>query len=156
MSDSPESRLKTLGLTLAEPPRPVARYVPFVRSGGQIYISGQLPTDENGPIWRGKVGVDFSVEEGQRAARAAGLNMLSVLRLAAGGSLDKVARVVRLCGYINAPADFEQQPSVMNGCSDLMVEVFGEEKGLHARTAIGVGSLPFNVAIEVDGIFELA
>ncbi|MCP1335249.1 RidA family protein [Futiania mangrovi] len=155
MSSSTEARLKALGITLGEPAKPVARYVPFVTTGKLVFVSGQVPTDANGVAFRGKLGADYTTEQGIEAARAAGINMLSVLKAACAGDLDRVARVVRLCGYINAVPEFEQQPHVMNGCSNLMVDVFGEEKGLHARTAIGVGSLPFNTAVEVDGIFEL-
>lgn len=148
-----ESRLTELGITLPNPPAPVASYVPFVISGNQVHVSGQISVDAQGGI-KGKLGHDIEVEEGQAAAKLCALNLLAQVRAACGGDLDKVKRVVKIGGFVNVTPDFDPIPIVMNGCSDLMVQVFGEA-GRHARSAVGVANLPLNFAVEADGIFEI-
>ncbi|KAF0104575.1 MAG: endoribonuclease L-PSP [Hyphomonadaceae bacterium] len=147
-----EMRLIELGITLPSPPLPVASYVPFVRSGNQIYVSGQVSMAPDGGI-KGKLG-ELDIETGKSAARLCGLNLLAQLKMACDGDLDRLVRVVKLNGFVNVLSDFDAIPMVINGCSDLMVEVFGEA-GKHARSAVGVANLPLGFAVEVDGIFEI-
>ncbi|MCL1628827.1 MULTISPECIES: RidA family protein [Roseinatronobacter] len=154
MSNPIESRIAELGLTLPDAPAPAANYVPFVQSGSLVFISGQISSGPDGLIC-GTLGVDTSVEDGVNAARACGLALISQLRAACGGDLTRVKRVVKLTGFVNCAADFTDQPKVVNGCSDLMVAVFGEA-GRHARAAVGAPSLPLGVAVEIEGIFEIA
>jgi enamine deaminase RidA (YjgF/YER057c/UK114 family) len=149
-----EARLAELNITLPTPPPAVASYVPFVIVGGLVHISGQVSVDASGGI-KGKLGKDVSLERGQAAARLCGLNMLAQLKAACGGDLDRVIRAVKLGGFVNATTDFDPIPQVINGCSDLMVEVLGED-GKHARAAVGVANLPMGFAVEVDGIFAIA
>jgi len=148
-----EARLEELGITLPEAPVPQANYVPYRRSGNQVFIAGQVsaPTETAA---RGKVGVDLSIEEGYAAARLCGLNILAQLHAAVGDDIDR-AKAIKLGGFVNAPADFTGPPAIINGTSDLMVEVFGEEAGKHARFAVAVASLPGGAAVEVDAIFEI-
>ena len=153
MNNVIEMKLKTLGISLPDAPSPAANYVPFVISGKQIYVSGQVSSDSNGFIC-GKLGLNMSVEEGYKAARNCGLALLAQLKLACNGDLDKVSRVIKLVGFVNCAQDFIDQPKVINGASDLMAEVF-EDNGKHARSAVGTVSLPLGVAVEVEGIFEL-
>ena len=149
-----EARLSALDIALPEPFAPVANYAPFVVSGGLAFIAGQVPV-ENGEVrYIGKLGARFDVEEGQAAARLCGLNLLAQLKAACGGDLDRVVRGVKLGVFVNASESFTRQPEVANGASDLMVDVFGDA-GRHARFAVGAGSLPRGVAVEVDGIFEI-
>ena len=148
-----DERLKELGIELPNPPAPVASYVPFVQTGNQVLISGQISIAADGGI-KGKLG-DLTLEEGQAAAKLCALNLLAQLKAACGGDLDRVVRVVKLGGFVNVKPDFAAIPAVINGCSDVMVEVFGE-KGKHARYAVGVANLPLDFAVEVDGIFEIA
>ena len=152
MASAIEARLSALNLTLPDAPAPAANYVPFVRSGTQIFVSGQVSSGPDGFI-KGKLGADMSVEEGAAAARRCGLALIAQAR-AAVGDLDKIKRVVKLVGFVNSTADFTDQPKVVNGCSDLMVEVFGEA-GRHARSAVSAASLPFGVAVEIEAIFEV-
>ncbi|PVM94117.1 RidA family protein [Caulobacter endophyticus] len=147
-----EERLAGLGITLPEPVAPVANYVPFVRSGNLVHISGQISIDPTGGI-KGTVGVDVDLETAQKAARLCGVNLLAQIK-AAVGDLDKVARVVKLGGFVQAGPDFIDIPKVINGCSDLMVEVFGDA-GRHARSAVGVYKLPLGFAVEVDAVVEV-
>ena len=140
-----EVRLKSLGIELPSASAPQANYVPFTRSGSTVYLSGQLPLWNGERRHVGKVGAGISIQEAQQAARLCGLNLIAQLRAACEGNLDRVVRVLRLGGYVNAIPEFEQGPAVINGCSDLFVEVFGDA-GRHARSAIGVGSLPFGVS----------
>lgn len=147
-----EARLKDLNITLPDAPAPAANYVPFVQTGNLVFVSGQISAGENGLI-TGKLGADLDVEAGQAAARRCGLALIAQLK-AAIGDLDRVVRVVKLGGFVNSTADFTDQPKVVNGCSDLMVEVFGDA-GRHARAAVSAGSLPLGVAVEVDAIFEV-
>ena len=149
-----EARLQELGVVLPTPPAPVASYVPFVQAGGLVHISGQVSIDATGGV-KGKLGAGLSLEQGQAAARLCGLNLLAQLKAACGGDLDRLARVVKLGGFVNVAPDFDPIPAVVNGCSDLMVEVFGEA-GRHARSAVGVANLPLGFAVEVDGIFAIA
>jgi len=149
-----EQRLIELGLTLAEPASPVANFVPYVMTSNLVFISGQIPLKDGRADFVGKLGEAFGIEQGQKAARACALNVLSVVRKACGGDLNRVVRCVRLGGFVNSTPQFVQQSAVMNGASDLIVSVLGDE-GRHARTAVGVNSLPFGVAVEVDAIFEI-
>jgi len=148
-----EARLQELGVNLPTPPAPVASYVPFVIVGSLVHVSGQVSVDASGGI-KGKLGRDIEVEEGQAAARLCGLNLLAQVKAACGGDLDRVKRVVKLNGFVNVTPDFSPIPQVMNGCSDLMVSVFGD-LGKHARSAVGQANLPLDFAVEVDGIFEI-
>ncbi len=150
-----ETRLQQLGLDLGTPAAPAANYVPYVISGNQVFISGQIPMSDDGLQFQGKVGSDLTLNQGQEAAKLCALNILAQLKNACDGDLDRVTRCVKLGGFVNAGADFDQHPAVINGASDLMVEVF-DEIGRHARFAMGAASLPFNVAVEVDAIFEIA
>lgn len=149
-----DARLKDLAIALPTPPAPVASYVPFVIVGGLVHISGQVSIDAQGGV-KGKLGKDLTLEQGQAAARLCGLNMLAQLRAACEGDLDRVIRAVKLGGFVNVAPDFDPIPLVVNGCSDLMVEVFGDA-GRHARSAVGVANLPLGFAVEVDGVFAIA
>jgi enamine deaminase RidA (YjgF/YER057c/UK114 family) len=151
---SAEERLRKLGIELPPPPKPVAVYIPAVRSGNTLYASGHGPRRANGELIQGKVGADLTLEQGYEAARVVGLNVLSSIR-ATLGSLDKVARLVKVLGMVNCTPDFAKQPQVINGFSELMVEVFGETHGKGARSAVGMGSLPSNIAVEIEAIFEV-
>jgi enamine deaminase RidA (YjgF/YER057c/UK114 family) len=144
-----ENRLAELGITLPEPAAPVAAYVPVVVSGGVAYVSGQVSMAA-GALIKGRLGEDMSVDQGVEAARACGLMILAQLK-GALGSLDRIERIVKLGGFVNSAADFTDQPKVINGASELMVAVFGDP-GKHARSAVGVPSLPLGVAVEVDAI----
>ena len=150
---SAEDKVKELGLDLSSPSAPVAAYVPAVRTGDLVFLSGAIPVRADGSRIEGKVGAGLTVEQGYDAARLTAVGLLARLR-AEIGSLDKVRRIVKLTGFINAPPEFTQHPQVMNGASDLMGEVFGDA-GKHARAAVGMGSLPFNVAIEIELIAEV-
>ena len=155
MSSSPEQRLADLGITLPTPAAPVANYVGTVRSGNLLILSGQLCFGSDGKLSAtGKLGAGVSTEDGKAAARNCAINVIAQIK-AAVGSLDKVVRVVRLGGFIAATPDFTQHPAVMNGASDLMVEVFGD-KGRHARSTVGVPSLPLDSAVEVEALIEVA
>jgi len=150
-----DARLKDLGLTLPQAAAPAANYVPYVQSGNLVFVSGQI-TLENGDLkYVGRVGEDFNTEQAYEAAKLCGLNLIAQIKAACGGDLDRVTRVVRLGGFVNCTADFTDHPKVINGASDLMAEVFGEV-GKHARAAVGVNTLPLGVAVEVDGVFEVA
>lgn len=151
---SVEQRLKDLGITLPVPAAAVANYVPFVVTGNLVFVSGQLPLENGKPAVQGKLGAEVSVEDGVRAARLCGLGLLAQVR-AATGDLDRVKRVVRLTAFVASTPDFTDQPKVVNGASDLMVEVLGDA-GRHARVAVGAPSLPLNVTVEIEGIFEIA
>jgi enamine deaminase RidA (YjgF/YER057c/UK114 family) len=154
MAGKIEARLKELGIELPEATTPAANYIPYVVSGKLVFVSGQI-TLLNGKIeYIGRVGDEFTIEEGYQAARLCGMNLLTQAKAAAGGDLDKIKRVVKLGGFVNAIPGFTNQPEVINGASDLMVEVLGEN-GRHARAAVSAGALPRNVAVEIDGIFEL-
>lgn len=149
-----ETRLAELGITLPNSPAPAANYVPFVQVGSLVYVSGQIPINVDGLVI-GKLGDDFSVDEGYVAAKLCSVNLIAQLKAACGGDLDQLVRVIKLTGFVNATQDFTDHPKVINGASDLMVEVFGEQ-GRHARAAVGSSSLPLGVAVEVEGIFQIA
>jgi enamine deaminase RidA (YjgF/YER057c/UK114 family) len=148
-----EQKLKEKGIVLTIPSAPIANYVNAVRVGNLLYLSGKGPTKADGTNITGKVGKDLTIEQGYQAARLVGINHLSVLK-AELGSLNKVKRIVKVLGMVNCENSFGDQPKVINGYSDLMVEVFGD-KGKHARSAVGMGSLPSNIAVEVEVIVEI-
>ena len=150
---SVNARLAELGITLPEPAKAVANYVGYVRTGNLLHISGQLSNDASGGV-QGTVGVDVTPEQANAAARLCGVNLLAQIKDALGGDLDRVMRVVKLGGFVQAGPDFTAVPGVINGCSDLMVEVFGDA-GKHARAAVGVYKLPLGFAVEVDAIVEV-
>jgi enamine deaminase RidA (YjgF/YER057c/UK114 family) len=149
-----EARLSELGIVLPSPTQPVANYVPYVITGDLVFVSGQVPMLDGRVGWTGKVGAGVSVEEAAKACRQCFINVLVHLKVAAG-DLDRVVQVVRLGGFIAAPPDFSQHAVAMNGASNLAVDVFGE-RGRHARTTIGVASLPLDAAAEVEGLFRIA
>ncbi len=149
-----EDRLAALGVILPAPVAPVANYVPFVQAGALVHISGQVSIDGAGGI-KGTVGVELHIEQAQLAARLCGINLIARLKVATGGDLDRVKRVVKLGGFVQAGPDFFDIPKVLNGCSDLMVEAFGDA-GRHARSAVGVYRLPLNFAVEVDAVVEIS
>ncbi|WP_343559586.1 RidA family protein [Kiloniella sp. b19] len=149
-----EARLKELGLEVKEPAKAVANYVGYVTSGNMVFVSGQITAKDGEILFKGKLGENMSVEEGQDAARLCGMNILAQLKAATGGNLDKVKRIVKLGGFVNSTPDFVDQPKVINGVSDLMVEVFGD-KGVHARAAVSAPSLPLGIAVEVDCVAEI-
>jgi enamine deaminase RidA (YjgF/YER057c/UK114 family) len=154
MTGAVEQKLASLGITLPSPASPIANYVPAVRSGNLLVVSGQICFGADGKlVAKGRLGGGISTEDGQKAARACAINLLAQVK-AALGDLDKVNRVLRLGGFINSVPGFADGPKVMNGASDLMMEVFGE-KGRHARTTVGVSALPVDAAIEVEGLFEV-
>jgi enamine deaminase RidA (YjgF/YER057c/UK114 family) len=149
-----ESRLEEMGVTLPAAPAPAANYVPFVRTGNLLFVSGQISQGPGGLI-TGKLGADMDVAHGAAAARACGLSLIAQARAALDGDLDRVVRVVKLTGFVNSAPDFTDQPKVINGCSDLLVEVFGDA-GRHSRSAVSAASLPLGVAVEIEAIFEVA
>ena len=154
MAGTIEKKLASLGITLPTPAAPIANYVPFVRSGSLLIVSGQICYGAGGKlVAKGQLGAAVSIEDGQKAARACAINLLAQVK-GAIGDLDQVKRVLRLGGFINSAPGFTDGPKVMNGASDLMVEVFGD-KGRHARTTVGVSALPADAAIEVEGLFEV-
>jgi enamine deaminase RidA (YjgF/YER057c/UK114 family) len=154
MAGNIEKKLSELGIVLAPPAAPVANYVPFVRTGNLLMVSGQICLDDGKLVAKGQLGAGITVADGQKAARACAINLLAQVK-AAVGDLDKVARVVRLGGFVNSAPGFLDGPKVMNGASDVMVAVFGE-KGKHARTTVGVAALPLDAAIEVEALFEVS
>lgn len=149
-----EARLSELGITLPKAAAPVANYVPWVVTGNLVFISGQGPMGPAGIEYKGKLGRDLEAGEGMKAARLTALNVLAQLKEAAGGDLDRVRRCVKLVGFVNSTPEFNQQPAVINGASDLMVEVFGDA-GRHARSAVSAPSLPVDIAVEIEAIFEM-
>ena len=151
---SVEDRLGELGITLPEAAAPAANYVPWVRSGNVVYVSGQISRDASGLIL-GRLGDDVDAAAGAAAARTCGLQLIAQVKAACEGDLDRLVRVVKLTGFVSSAPGFTDQPKVVNGCSDLLVEIFGD-KGRHARSAIGVAALPLGVAVEVEGVFEIA
>ena len=150
---SHEARLRDLGIALPDAPAPAANYVPAVEAGGLLWVSGQISQDADGLV-RGKLGAELGVEEGAAAARLCAMALLAQVRAACGGDLDRLKRVVKLVGFVNSSPDFVDQPKVINGASDFMVEVLGEA-GRHARSAVSAGSLPLGVAVEIEGVFEI-
>lgn len=154
MAGEVENRLKTMGVTLPTPAAPTATYQPTVESRGMLYVSGQVSISPSGEKVLGKVGREIDVETGRKAARLCAINLLAQAK-AALGDLDRVRRFVKLTGFVNCVPDFTDMPKVINGCSDFLVEVMGE-RGAHARSAVGVASLPLGVAVEVEAIIEIA
>src|SRR5580693_10404709 len=155
MAGAVESKLNALGITLKAPAKPIANYVPYVRTGNLLTVSGQLCLDGDGKlVAKGQLGAGVSIEDGQKAARACAINLLAQVKVAVA-DLDRVVRVVRLGGFINSAPGFGDGPKVMNGASDLMVAVFGD-KGKHARSTVGVAALPADAAVEVEGLFEIS
>lgn len=152
-STNPESKLKELGITLMEPTKPMANYLKAVRTDNLVYLAGHGPAKADGTYITGKVGKDLTVEQGAEAARQTGLALLSSLK-AEIGDLNKVKRIVKVLGMVNCSEGFTEQPKVINGFSDLMVQVFGE-KGKHARSAVGMYALPQNIAVEIEMIVEV-
>ncbi|HZG64146.1 MAG TPA: RidA family protein [Rubrobacteraceae bacterium] len=153
MQDSPEERLKDLGYELPAIPRPAGSYVPAARAGSLLFTAGQLPFKEGALAYVGKVGREVSVEEAQQAARLCAINALAAVEAEAG--LENVRRVVKVTGYVSSAADFNNQPMVLNGASELLGEVFGE-KGIHARSAVGVAELPLDAPVEIELVVEMA
>jgi enamine deaminase RidA (YjgF/YER057c/UK114 family) len=153
MAAKPETRIQELHLTLPKPPKPVAKYKTALQVGNLLYVSGHGPLKADGTMILGRVGADLTLEQGKEAARAVGLAILSTVRNTLG-SLDRVKRLIKTLGMVNCTADFKDQPQVINGFSELMAEVFGEDAGVGTRSAVGMGSLPNNIAVEVECLFE--
>ena len=148
-----EAKLATLGVTLPDAPAPAANYVPFVVDGNSVYVSGQISAGPDGLI-TGKLGADLSVEDGAAAARACAISLLAQLKVACGGNIDRLDRVIKLTGFVNSTADFTDQPKVINGASDFLVGALGDQ-GRHARSAVSAASLPLGVAVEIEAIFAI-
>ncbi|MCW1952070.1 MAG: RidA family protein [Octadecabacter sp.] len=149
-----ESRLKELGVTLPDAPAPAANYVPWVKTGNLLFVSGQISADADGFI-TGKLGETMTADEGAAAAKCCAISLLAQLKAGCDGDIDRLVRVVKLVGFVNSTPDFGDQPKVINGCSDFMVEALGD-KGRHSRSAVSAASLPFGVAVEIEAIFEIA
>ena len=148
-----ETRLAELGVTLPDAPAPAANYVPYVQVGDLVHVSGQISM-KDGAFLTGKLGDDMTAEEGAKAARSCAIALLAQVKAACGGDLDRLQRVVKLVGFVNSTSDFGDQPKVINGASDFMVEALGDA-GRHARSAVSAASLPFGVAVEIEGIFQI-
>ncbi|MEM9581102.1 MAG: RidA family protein [Pseudomonadota bacterium] len=153
MSGTFESNLAKLGVSLPDAPAPAANYVPFVQTGNLVHVSGQISNGPDGFI-TGKLGETMTAEEGAAAAKTCAIALLAQVKAACGGDLDRLVRVVKLVGFVNSTAEFGEQPKVINGASDFMVEALGDA-GRHARSAVSAASLPFGVAVEIEGIFEI-
>lgn len=149
------ARLAELGIVLPTPAKPLAAYVPTVRTGNQVFVSGQVPIGPQGIEFVGKLGATMDIETGAKAARLCAINLLAQMNAHLDGDLERITRCVKLVGFVNATLDFADHPKVINGASELIGAVLGE-KGQHARSAVGVGSLPFGVSVEVEAIFEIA
>ena len=154
MAGEVDARLAELGIEVPEAAAPVANYVGYVQSGNLVFVSGQVPLVDGAFKFQGKVGAEFSVEEGQEAARICAINIIAQLKAACGGDLDRVQRIVKLGDFVNSTPEFTDQPKVINGASDLMVAVFGDA-GRHSRAAVSAGALPLGVAVEVDAVAEI-
>lgn len=154
MAGTIESRLSQLGISLPEAVTPIANYVPFTIAGDLVFLSGQLPLEAGTLRHKGALGQNVSIEDGYRAARICALNLVAQMKLAAGGDLDRIARIVRIGGFVAATPDFTDHPKVVNGASDFLVELFGDF-GRHARTAVGVPSLPLGATVEVEAVVRL-
>ena len=152
-AQSPAENLQKMGIVLPKPTSPIANYVKYVQTGNLLFLSGHGPSKADGTYLVGKLGTDLTIAQGAEAAKLTGINLLATLQ-AAVGDLNKVKRIVKVLGFVNANNDFTDQPKVMNGFSDLMVAVFGD-KGRHARSAIGTNSLPNNMAVEIEMVVEL-
>ena len=154
MPSSPEARLKELKLELPPAPKPVAKYKTAVQIGNVLYVSGHGPLKPDGKMIAGRVGADLDPEQGKQAARQVGLTMLSTIRTHVG-PLDRIKRVIKVLGMVNCTPEFERHPYVINGCSELFAAIWGEENGIGVRSAVGFGSLPDNIPVEIEAIFEL-
>ena len=148
-----EAKLATLGVTLPDAPAPAANYVPFVVDGNTVYVSGQISSGPDGLI-TGKLGAGVSIEDGAAAARSCAISLLAQLKVACGGDIDRLDRVIKLTAFVNSTADFTEQPKVVNGASDFLVEALGD-KGRHARSAVSAASLPLGVTVEIEAIFAI-
>lgn len=148
-----EARLAELGVTLPDMAAPAANYVPFVQVGDIVYVSGQISQNADGLIL-GKLGQDMDTETGAAAAKTCAISLLAAVKAACGGDLDRMVRVVKLTGFVNSTGDYTEQPKVINGCSDFLVEALGD-KGRHSRSAVSAGALPLGVAVEIEGIFQI-
>ncbi len=155
MAGQVDARLAALGITVPEAAVPVANYVGYVKTGNLVFVSGQVPLLNGEFMYQGKVGAEISLEDAQEAATLCAINIIAQLKAACDGDLDKVRRIVKLGGFVNSTPEFTDQPKVINGASDLMVEVFGDA-GKHARAAVSAGALPLNVAVEIDAVAEIA
>jgi len=155
MAGEVEARLAKLGIEVPAAAAPVANYVGYVQTGKLVFVSGQVPIRDGKFQFQGKLGAGMSLEDGQAAARLCAINVISQVKAACGGDLDRVKRVVKLTGFVNSTGEFTDQPKVVNGASDLMVEVFGD-KGKHSRAAVSAASLPVGVAVEVEAVVEIA
>jgi enamine deaminase RidA (YjgF/YER057c/UK114 family) len=149
-----EKKLAEMGVTLPEAPAPAANYVPYVQAGDMLYVSGQIANKDGDTLLTGKLGADMDVEAGAAAAKVCAIALLAQVKAACGGDLDRLVRVVKLTGFVNSTADFTQQPAVINGASDFIGEALGDA-GKHARAAVSAPSLPFGVAVEIDGVFQI-
>jgi enamine deaminase RidA (YjgF/YER057c/UK114 family) len=154
MSGNFETKLKDLGVQLPDAPAPAANYVPFVQVGDIVYVSGQISTGLDGLI-KGKLGDNMTTEEGAEAAKVCAINLLAQVKAACGGDLDRLVRVIKLTGFVNSTADYIEQPQVINGASNFIGEALGDA-GKHARAAVSAASLPLGVAVEIEGIFQIA
>ncbi len=155
MAGQVDARLAALGITVPEAAVPVANYVGYVKTGNLVFVSGQVPLLNGEFMYQGKVGAEISLEDAQEAATLCAINIIAQLKAACDGDLDRVKRIVKLGGFVNSTPEFTDQPKVINGASDLMVEVFGDA-GKHARAAVSAGALPLNVAVEIDAVAEIA
>ena len=153
MTTEIESRLENLGITLPEATAPAANYIPYVQVGDTLYVSGQVSM-KDGKMIQGKIGADLSVEDGAAAARQCAISLIAQVKSACGGDLSRLKRVVKLTGFVNSTPEFGEQPKVINGASDFLVEILGDA-GRHSRSAVSAGSLPFGVAVEIEGIFQI-
>jgi len=151
---TPEENLKTLNLVLPPAPLPLGVYRPYLLDGTHLYVSGHGPVQEDGSLIKGRIGATMDLEEGKHAARQVGLTILSSL-ITAVGRLNKVRRIIKVLGMVNCVPEFEKHPFVINGCSELFAEIWGPINGVGVRSAVGVGSLPFNIAVEIEALFEL-
>ena len=148
-----EAKLATLGVTLPDAPAPAANYLPFVVDGNTVYVSGQISSGPDGLI-TGKLGAGVSIEDGAAAAQSCAISLLAQLKVACGGDIDRLDRVIKLTAFVNSTADFTEQPKVVNGASDFLVEALGD-KGRHARSAVSAASLPLGVTVEIEAIFAI-
>ena len=155
MAGTVDERLKSLGITLPDAPNPVANYIPWVRTGNLVFVSGQLPLENGGIACVGQIAKDVTTDQGYVAARLCALNLIAQARTACDGNLDRVKRVVKLTGFVFCGPDFTDHPAVINGASDLMIQVFGDA-GRHSRAAVGSSALPRGATVEVEAIFEVA
>ena len=149
-----DAKLTELGLTLPDAPAPAANYIPYVVTGNLVFVSGQISIDESGSLITGKVGIDLDTEAGGKAAERCALALLAQVKAACGGDIARLKRVIKLTGFVNSGPDFADQPKVVNGASDLFVGLLGDA-GRHSRSAVSAGALPLNVAVEIEGIFEV-